>query len=236
MILRFVFALGLGLGGAGSLHADGFGSDFYHDHYRLQDPYVKLVDNYGNGYEALYGVRNFREVLKGILYRGGANNFYNKNKKRNNRNPLPDEGLKHLCQEGFHVGVYLYATNYKTAKPTYDCSSLRGPNHFEYLQIDPKSKPYDILKLVYAAIFNPNNGPVYVHCWNGWHASGMISALALRQFCGVSGDAAAAYWVRDTDGNKISNAEQIKATIRQFVPYSDLSISPSLQAQICPAL
>ena len=40
-----------------------------------------------------------------------------------------------------------------------------------------------------------------MHCWNGWHASGYISALSLRQFCGVSGSDAVAYWIRNTDNN-----------------------------------
>ena len=51
--------------------AEGFDSGFYHARYKLTDPYAKAVDNHGDGFEDLYGVRNFREVLKGVLFRGG---------------------------------------------------------------------------------------------------------------------------------------------------------------------
>lgn len=66
-------------------------------------PSDKLVDNTGEGYDALYGTRNVRAVLNGVYYRGGANNYYNKHLKRKNSNPLPDEGLLHLCEEGFRL-------------------------------------------------------------------------------------------------------------------------------------
>jgi hypothetical protein len=45
------------------------------------------------------------------------------------------------------------------------------------------------------------DGCVQRGCWNGWHASGYISALSLRQFCGVSKSNAVAYWIRNTDNN-----------------------------------
>jgi hypothetical protein len=63
--------------------------------YNLSDAREKLVDDHGNGYEPLYGTRNLRAVLRGVYYRGGANNYYNRTDRRNNSNPLPDEGLKH---------------------------------------------------------------------------------------------------------------------------------------------
>src|SRR4051812_16425061 len=67
--------------------------------YNLPNSSAKLVDNYGNGYEDLYGTRNVRAVLSGILYRGGANNYYHKVEPRDNHNPLPDDGLENLCKE-----------------------------------------------------------------------------------------------------------------------------------------
>ena len=44
-------------------------TDFYRQRYGLKNPYDKLVDNLGNGYENLYGIRNLRVVLHGIYYR-----------------------------------------------------------------------------------------------------------------------------------------------------------------------
>jgi len=213
-----------------------YDADFYHTRYNLTDPYSKLVDQFGNGYEPLYGVRNMREVLKGVLYRGGTNNAYNKHGKRNNSNPLPNEGLDHLCAEGFKTSIYLYTTNYASAPHQVNCSSLRGSNRLEYLQIDPKTKPYEILKLLHTAIFHSEYGPIYVHCWNGWHASGLISALALRQFCDVSASDAIAYWDRNADKNAGVAYQPIKNLILQFKPFADLTISKSLQNKICPSL
>jgi hypothetical protein len=80
----------------------------YQTRYPLTDIYMKLIDNYGNGYDLLYGTRNVRTVLNGVLYRGGANNYFHKTNPRNNMNPLPEDGLDHLCEEGFSTSVYLY--------------------------------------------------------------------------------------------------------------------------------
>src|SRR5262245_4773224 len=90
-----------------------FDSDFYHQRYGRTDVYSKVVDNHGDGFEDLYGLRNVREVLKGVLYRGGGNNLYHRDPamRRDNRNPLPDDGVTNLCEEGFHQAIYLYPTN-----------------------------------------------------------------------------------------------------------------------------
>lgn len=229
MILKFALAVL-----CPAAMATTFDSTFYHQRYDLSDVFEKRVDNYGNGFEELYGVRNFREVLKGVFYRGGANNVYNKYEKRENMNPLPEGGIDNLCQEGFKTAVYLYATNYNRATHQRDCTSVRGANHLDYLQIDPKSNPRKILELIYAAIFNSERGPIYAHCWNGWHASGLISALALRQFCGFTGAQALAYWIKNVDGNDGSGYDPIKEKIRNFTPFTDMMVNQSVQARICP--
>ena len=88
----------------------------YRARYRLADATQKLVDNKGNGYENLYGVRNFRAVLGGIYYRGGANNAYHRTNKRGNENPLPSDGLQNLTESLLAArvlspGVYLVMHN-----------------------------------------------------------------------------------------------------------------------------
>jgi hypothetical protein len=90
----------------------------YRTRYRLSDARQKLVDNQGNGFSLLYGTRNFRSVLNGVYYRGGANNYYHKTNKRDNMNPLPTDGLQNLCEEGFSTALYLYSANYSA------CGSL----------------------------------------------------------------------------------------------------------------
>ena len=80
-----------------------------------------------------------------------------------------------------------------------------------------------------------NSGPIYMHCWNGWHASGLASALALRQFCGMNSKDAVSYWDKNTDGNNTDpNFESIRQSIRDFVPWAEFKITPEVRERICP--
>lgn len=203
--------------------------------YQLKNPNEKLVDNLGNNYEDLYGVRNFRAVLRGLVYRGGANNSYNKYGKRPNMNPLPNIGLNNLCQEGFGSAVYLYTTNFKSAPKVTNCKTRDGQDsELKYTQItafdEENTEKY--LKMVHEMIHNPGSGPLYIHCWNGWHASGVISALMLRQFCDYSGPEALKYWVDNTD-NHHDGYDEIKERIKIFKPFEKYKISKEIQQQIC---
>ena len=87
-------------------------SDFYKSRYNEEDLMTKVVDNFGNGFDSLYGTRNLRPILHGVAYRGGANNYFHKTAKRKNSNPLPEDGIAALCQEGFSNSVYLYRTTW----------------------------------------------------------------------------------------------------------------------------
>jgi hypothetical protein len=220
---------------------DGAGSsiDAHQLRYPLKDTHTKLVDNRGNGFAALYGVRNFRAVLNGVVYRGGANNAYNKYGARDNNNPLPTLGLQNLCKEGFSAGVYLYATNYSTAPHELDCQSNidQSKNHFSYKQYNPTTNAgiTAIFDAVMKSISDPSVGPVYLHCWNGWHASGLASALVLRQFCGMSADAAAKYWDLNTDGAPVdSSYSAIRDRIRAFQPKAGYQLTTAQKKAICP--
>jgi len=215
---------------------------YYQNRYLLKNPYDKLVDNHGDGYEKLYGVRNFRAVLNGVVYRGGANNAYNKYNKRSNSNPLPPEAFPNLCKEGFGTAVYLYSTNYGTAPKVTTCKSSidQSPQTFNYLQLSPllsEASAREILTMIYKKLTtDTDHSPIYLHCWNGWHASGMISAYTLRQFCGYTGDQAVKYWDRNTDGNNQSSSyDSIRAKIRAFKPDPKMQIDPALRNQICPS-
>ena len=52
-----------------------------------------------------YGIS--AKLLKGVLFRGGANNSYNRNGVRGNKNPLPQNGLANICVAGFQTAIYL---------------------------------------------------------------------------------------------------------------------------------
>lgn len=221
------------------------GSDFvalpliekYQERYKLDDTHTKLVDNQGNGFEKLYGTRNMRAILNGVVYRGGANNRYNKYGKRDNRNPLPTLGLNNLCKEGFSNAVYLYSTNFDSAPKSVSCDSINGAGtKLTYAQNSPYNSTgiKAIFSKVMATIKDPKVGPTYLHCWNGWHASGLISALILRQFCDYSAKDAVAYWDLNTDGNNTDpNFASIRKTITNFTPYAEFRISRDIQDAIC---
>jgi outer membrane protein OmpA-like peptidoglycan-associated protein len=78
---------------------------------------------------------------------------------------------------------------------------------------------------------------VYLHCWNGWHASGYISALILKQFCGFSDLEAVSYWDLGTDGMNYSpRYKKIRDDIKNFKPYSEFYISDELGNTLCPPM
>ena len=212
-------------------------SDYYVNRYKETDLMYKVIDNFGNGFDSLYGTRNMRTVLHGVAYRGGANNYYHKTDKRNNHNPLPDDGIANLCKEGFSHSVYLYKQNWESAPEYETCDCVNeSQNEMEYSQYDYYDKEHikEMLGLIYKSAIDPNTGPVYLHCWNGWHASGFISAVILKQFCGFSDLDATAYWDLGTDGaNTSPRYNSIRQKIMDFEPYSEFLLEDSLGNKIC---
>ena len=214
--------------------------DLYKERYQAEDLMYKITDNRGDGFDSLYGTRNLRPILHGVAYRGGANNYFHKENKRHNHNPLPDDGVRNLCQEGFSASVYLYRNNFETAPPVDTCACINGSwNQHNYYQFDYNNQEhiYQALKLVYNVATTDSLGPVYLHCWNGWHASGLLSALSLQQFCGFDKWEAINYWDLGTDGaNNSPRYQVIREIIKNFEPYPDLMITDSLGNAICPEM
>lgn len=213
---------------------------FYKNRYGETDLMYKVTDNKGDGFDSLYGTRNMRPILHGVAYRGGANNYYHKTDKRKNQNPLPYDGMTGLCREGFSKGVYLYRNNYEEYPTADTCDCVDSSyNRLEYLQLDyfDSVHVYEMLKMTYEAATNPEVGPVYLHCWNGWHASGYISAVILRQFCEFSSWDAVNYWDLGTDGANTSPRYQTqRERIKDFVPYDEFKIDKKLQECLCPPM
>lgn len=207
--------------------------------YGLTDLSAKAVDNRGvtKVEGAPYGVRNFRVVLDGLVYRGGANNFFPNRAgdvKRNNHNPLKAEALQTLCENDFDTAVYLYGTNFASAPKNVTCDRGRRLTYLSLPPLDRNENVTKILRLIHERIVSENSKRIYLHCWNGWHASGFISALTLRQFCGLSADDAVAYWDRNTDGNnKASRYKKIREQIRSFKPDPALGLSADQKTRLC---
>jgi hypothetical protein len=233
----------------------------YRERYKLKDTHDVLVSNEGKGPIDLRGMRNFRAVLPGVVYRGGANNAFRHLyqpppqptlQKLANENPLPPEGLENLCKAGFSTAVYLYAKNMPKNMPPVTCGSADPQKNLTYKSIawtsvDSKGKVNTqgrvILELVHAKLTGNDPRPIYLHCWNGWHASGLASALILRQFCEVSGEKAAAYWGGNIQEEywKPTNPKNlpkdyvaIQEQIKNFLPEAKLTISKELKDLVCP--
>lgn len=207
---------------------------YYKDKYKVNCLNEKITDNFGNGLDELYGTRNMRTILYGVAYRGGGNNFYHKTDKRDNHNPLPDDGLTHLCMNGFSNAVYLYSKNFSQSKKQY--VSDNG-NKLEYHQNSGNDRKdlKNLMLMVKKVIDNPAEGPVYLHCWNGWHQSGYVSSAILMQFCKLSNEEAYQYWMDNTDGvNK--GYENVKKMVRNFQSFDDIEISAETKALICPCI
>ena len=217
---------------------------FYSKRYPVVDTHAKLVSNRGKGYEPLTGVRNFRKVLNGLVYRGGANNAFRipRTPKFENENPLPPEGIENLCKESFSLSFYMYEKNYNNAEHIKNCTGVAGQaNIFSYLQTSVtstraagRSQALDkILSTVYEHIEGDDHRPIYLHCWNGWHASGFASAIVLRQFCGMSGSDAVKYWDQNTEGVSVPSRRSIHRWIRDFTPDARYGIGDSTRHLLC---
>jgi len=163
-----------------------------------------------------------RPILHGVAYRGGSNNYYHKTDKRKNQNPIPLDGMHGLCKEGFSNGVYLYRENFEFSPLGDTCDCIDSSyNQFQYQQLDyyDSSHVYQMLKMTHDAATRNDVGPVYLHCWNGWHASGYIAAVILRQFCEYSNWDAVNYWDLGTDGANTSPRYQTqRERIKDFTP------------------
>ena len=251
----------------------------YRSKYPLQNPNEILIDDSGVVPKTvtgvvdkatlasdLKGVKNFRYVLNGILYRGGKISPADKERippksKPDNHHPMSRDGLQKLCQQGFSEAIYLYQDDKRVETPDKVTCTPPGSEKEKTLVYknlpplisNPKTadKAVENTKAILAdirqALLDDEHKPVYVHCWNGLHASGFISAVALRQFCNFSKDAAIAYWDINTGGvcvgkglgklgDHVGNYDAVRRQIESFVPSDDLAISDDIRKAACPTI
>jgi hypothetical protein len=165
-----------------------------------------------------HGIRDYREVMPSALYRGGADNGHA---------PLNPDQLEALCEQGFRLAIYLYNTGFP-GPTTVHCS--KGTMDYIYRGWEGKGRA-DVHQQVFHAIKSKGE-PVFIHCWNGIHATGAVAATALIQFCGVSPQKAVEYW-------KVGIAKQVQYpsvidSIMTFRPNPALQLTPEEQSQYCP--
>lgn len=202
----------------------------------------KIVDAKGEGDPSLKGTTNFRTVLHGVLYRGGTAASLDPNYDPK-APPLDQPALERLCSEEYGSVVYLY----KSALPEGPFFCIR--KNEQEGAVTYKSKVAVEVTRERVAIPNPeiirellvsikdsaegrSSDPIYIHCWTGRHASGFMSAIALKQYCGFSSDEASRYWADGTDG--ASNFPSFYEGIKSFKPLPELMISKEIQDLICP--
>lgn len=164
--------------------------------------------------EKYHGLREFKPVLDGVLYRGGGSG---------GKNPLKTESLEALCEDGFTDAAYLYPDNWKNQKLT----NCRG-NRVEYAVHGFRGEgAVELLARIHEVI--KTGGKMFVHCWNGWHASGEIAAYSLIQFCDFSNEEADQYW-KQNRGDKA-----VISRIKKFKKVPGLEITAEEKARICPS-
>lgn len=165
-----------------------------------------------------HGIRDYREVMPGALYRGGA---------ANGRAPLNQSELDALCNAGMGTAYYLYSTGLRGPSVTH-CS--KGDLDYSFEGWEGKGRA-----IIHQQIYNTiktKGKPVFVHCWNGIHATGAVAATALMQFCGISAQQAVQYW-------KVGVAPRVQypsviRNIESFQPNPKLLLTPEEQATYCP--
>jgi LysM repeat protein len=205
------------------------------DKYGLSSIEKRVIDNKGRGDERFYGTRNFRVVLYDLVYRGGGNNLFLRDTipKYYLWNPMPSWGLKQLSDIGFDKAVYLYSHNFEYWYPQARLDSLDEAG-FEYI-CRPKLTNYldDYLQDVMDRANDTTSGAMYIHCWNGWHQSGLLSAYTLMQFCDYSNYEALKYWETCTDGN-YRGFSKVKSRIRNYKPSEKYYFTEEQQKRYCP--
>ncbi len=208
------------------------------DVFGLDSVQTKLVNNKGEGPDSLFGVRNMRVVLNNVLYRGGSNNFHRKESepKTYNSHPLPYWGIDNLRKSGFGGAIYLYSKYFTQDYPQNKIDSLAALD-FNYQCLPSLNE--QVVKSIFTdinkRIYSKESAPIYIHCWNGWHQSGMLSAFTLMQFCGISNQQALKYWEQNTDGN-FKGFPAVKTKILEFKPYKEFQTDSITRARICPCM
>ncbi len=207
------------------------------DQFGLSAIEKRVIDNKGKGDSRFDGTRNFRPVLYDLVYRGGGNNLHLKDTipKYYLWNPMPMYGLQQLSKIGFGKAVYLYSHNFDYWYPQNKLDALQKDG-FEYIC---RPQLNDYIDEYFADIMARANDPlpemVYIHCWNGWHQSGLLSAYTLMQFCDFSNQEALNYWETCTDGNH-KGFSKVKSNIRNYRPSEEYYFTAEQKEKYCPCL
>jgi hypothetical protein len=175
--------------------------------------------------QRLDGLSYLRPVLNGVLYRSGIDG--------DKQNGMSSSELKSLCEQGFtEVRLIDFKVGSNHGKE-HSCSAGKSVNY--QLGKAASSSDGEIFKTLHDIITN-NKGPMLVHCLYGVHASPIIAAKALVQFCDWSAEEAEKYWTF-TKGPATCGGgcgPWFAGKFRGFKKNSALSIDKATQEKICP--
>jgi hypothetical protein len=165
-----------------------------------------------------HGIRDFREVMPAVLYRGGANNGHA---------PLSHDELNALCEDDMGTAIYLYTTGFSGPSVTH-CS--KGDLNYIDKGWEGSGRAA-VHKRVYDSIKSKGK-PVFIHCWYGIHATGAVAATALMQFCNLPPKQAVDYWKVGVPP-KLQYPKVIQS-IMSFKPDPALRLTPEERNRYCP--
>ncbi len=206
------------------------------DRFGLSSIEKKVIDNKGKGDVRFDGTRNFRVVLYDMVYRGGGNNLHliDTIPKYYLWNPMPLYGLRQLQKVGFDKAYYLYSYNFDYWYPQHRLDSLEKAG-FDYV-CEPNLNETLLTKYfqdIMSRAKESQPGMIYIHCWNGWHQSGLLSAYTLMQFCDYTNDQALKYWEKCTDGN-YKGFSSLKTKIKTYTPMKGYYFTEEQKKRFCP--
>lgn len=206
------------------------------DRFGINSITTRSIDNKGLGDERFFGTRNFRVVLPSLIYRGGSNNLHLKDTipKYYLWNPMPMNAVLQLKSQGFTKAIYLYDYNFNYWYPQNILDDLNNKG-FEYICRPRITEDFlnEYLEDVVSRANDSLKGPMYIHCWNGWHQSGLLSAITLIQFCNYSNKAALDYWESCTDGNYKGFAK-VRERISNYKVNKNFMFTDAQKDKYCP--
>lgn len=156
-------------------------------------------------------VKNAQDLLGGLLTRAGVKG----------QKPLSHADLVQLCEQGYTEAYFLYG-GAKTQ--VVHCSK----GSIEYSSSGDFRQPGNLNKILdNVAEGLRSRERTFVHCNNGAHASGFVGAIALRTFCGISGERAVQYWDATLSGYPLQepNRSKLMKRIRDYKPRADLELN-----------
>ena len=203
------------------------------DRFGLDSAATRLIDNTGAGCAELPSLRNMRVILKNVAYRGGVENLEG---EVGVMHPLSITAITGLANHGFDRSEYLYSRRFDEEYDRKRLDSLADAG-FSYA-CTPELEDVDVLRIlqdVQQRASAPFPKPVYYHCWNGRHQSGMLSAMMLMQFCGLTNEQGLAYWYECTNGDN-KGYQKVKDRVANFERFPRLALDAATRNRVCPCM